>query len=76
MNPDSDDSRSPQVPESVAARSDMLVTPFKYVSDTEFDSQRRENSQHATSTIEALNGQHDAADRCAISIFCLLLSTH
>jgi len=69
MNPDTDGAPSPQVSEGVAARSNMLVTPFKNDSDTDFDSQRRENSQYATSTSEALNGQHDAADRCAFSDF-------
>ncbi|DBA74426.1 TPA: OPT superfamily [Trebouxia sp. C0004] len=63
MNPDSDGARSPQVSESVAARSNMLVTPFKNDSDTDFDTQRRENSQYAASTSEALNGQQHSAGR-------------
>jgi hypothetical protein len=76
MNPDSDGARSPQVSESFAARGNTLVTPFKNDSDTDFDSRRREDSQYATSTSEALNGQHDAADWCAISDFCMPLLTH
>ena len=76
MNPDTVGPPSPQASEGVAARSNMLVTPFKNDSDTDFDSQRRENSQYATSTSEALNGQHDPADRCAFSDFCLPLLTH